>query len=376
MKRIHIAKLVLVWCGCLLTGMLFSARAELLWQAHNPSPKTGNLARLQCGGDGALVAIYNSEPGLAVSTNGTNWTWERTANPRMLVGDAVWGNNIWVVTTASTNSVSNTVVQASADLKNWTATELSTGRYIKRLAFGAGKFWLVGITNTTPAVTFTSTNGVNWSALSSSSISFDTLSCVTYDATNNLLIAVGALGFSPPIGRVMTSPDGMNWTLRLDNLTNASLRHVRAANGVAMTCGDITTNIYRSTDAINWTRIAVASDVYDYSQFASDTTNWICMDFDGYYIRSTNNGATWGNSLNTGWNAPYYVSGAVYRTNDGRWYGSGYLGLVVSTTNFANPWTNRQSGALSDFKAIAQGAGRLVTAGTGGVIYSSPEGTN
>ncbi len=365
-----------IFVAGLCLAMAFAARSELLWQAHNPSPKTGNLSRLVFGGDGALVALYNSEPGLAVSTNGTNWWWERTANPRARVGDAVWGNGKWVITTPSTNSISNTTVQVSTDLRNWTAIELTTGRAINRVTYGNGKFWLLGATNVVSPVTYASTDGANWTLLPPSNLPLEAFTSVTYDPANNLLIGVGAVGVSPPMGRVVTSPNGTNWTVRLDNLTNGTLRNVRAANGVTITCGDISTNLYRSTDGIAWTRVTVAESFYLYNQLASDTTNWLCMDNDGYFIRSTNNGATWNLSGSTGWNPPYYIAGTAFRTNDGRWYGSGRLGLVVATTNFGNPWTNVQSGTLSDFKAIAQGAGRLVTAGTAGVLYSSPEGTN
>ena len=361
----------------LLTLWIFDAKAQLLWQAHNPTPKTGNLARMTVGGDGALVAIYNSEPGLAVSYNGTNWSWQRGVNPLMRIGDAAWGNGVWVTTSPSPTAFTNTVIQVSNDLTNWSGVEFNTVRYIPRLTFGNGKFWLVGVTNINPPQTWTSTDGTNWTKLPTSNIPLTTLLSVKWDPTNNVLIGVGAFGVSPPIGRLVTSPDGYNWTIRIDNLTNATLRNVTAANGVAVASGDITTNLYRSTDATNWTRQTVPLDSFNYAQIACDgSTNWVCMDFDGNYLRSTNNAATWTANGNSGWNAPYYVSSIAYRTNDGRWYSSGYMGVVVSTTNFVNPWTNYQKGGLSDFTAIAQGAGRVVTAGSSGAIFSSPEGTN
>src|SRR5689334_3277272 len=81
-----------------------SALADVYWQAHCPSPKAGTLNQILVNSNGVMVASYQFSPGLAVSTNGTNWTWERTANPLMAVGSIAYGNGKWVITTPSTNT--------------------------------------------------------------------------------------------------------------------------------------------------------------------------------------------------------------------------------------------------------------------------------
>ena len=137
---------------------------------------------------------------------------------------------------------------------------------------------------------------------------------------NGLFVAVAISGVSG--NRVMTSPDGITWTIRTSAADN-SWWSVTYGNGmfVAITSDSTSTPVMSSPDGINWTlRIGLPSSILTYG-------GGLFLSISGSNVATSSNGVTWSTSTgiySNSWNALAYGAGSFvvlsYETDYGMVY--------------------------------------------------------
>jgi predicted RecA/RadA family phage recombinase len=175
----------------------------------------------------------------------------------------------------------------------------------------------------------TSPDGINWTIRTSAAD--NDWRAVTYG--NGLFVAVARTGTG---NRVMTSPDGINWTIRTSAADN-DWRALTYGNGlfVAVAASGIGNRVMTSPDGITWTIRTSAAD-----------NAW--------------RGITYGNGL--------FVAVT--------WSGTG--NRVMTSPDGIN-WTIRTSAADNAWHSVTYGNGLFVavaTTGTGNRVMTSPDGIN
>jgi hypothetical protein len=163
-------------------------------------------------------------------------------------------------------------------------------------------------------------------------------------------------------GRIMTSPDGTNWTLRATPVNTFLSGLAADANGlVAVGQAGV---MLTSPDGANWT------------QLPSGTTNWIyrVRHLGNQFIAVGQNGTILASPDGTNWTSR--VSGTTRWLNDLTWLADTYYivgtqGAVLSSTNGVN-WSYRGTITEKSLYGVAHHQGKLLAAGVEGAIVRSP----
>ena len=138
--------------------------------------------------NGTFVTVGNR----VIATSSDGATWNVNDSLRGTFTSIAYGNNMWVTTNATGNSI-----VTSTDLENWSIDSSTTGGIVVfSVCYGNGLF-VIGAMNKI----FVSSNGSTWTASSLSSIWDST----TYG--NNLFVL-----WSRTDSAIATSSDGSNWT--------------------------------------------------------------------------------------------------------------------------------------------------------------------
>ena len=174
-----------------------------------------------------------------------------------------------------------------------TTTGLEETRYLKKIAFGAGKFVALG--QMTNGITLISTDGQFWSHVDIGTT--NALRGVAF--VGNMFVAVGEAG------TLTTSPDGSSWTTRSSGVTE-NLNATAHGNGLFLAIGE-NGAITRSADGATWTPAASLTNSHHGIVFGNGTFVAVGSDADsanacgqGVIISSTD-GLSWTNkSIHTG----------------------------------------------------------------------------
>jgi len=243
------------------------------------TPRTsaaGNAWRSVAYGNGRFVAVANSGVGNRVmySDNGTDWTAGVSPADNNWFAVA-YGNGLFVaVAENGTNQV-----MTSPDGITWNLQTSPVGGW-KGVTYGDGLWVAVSRTGTVGNRVMTSPDGINWTARVTPT--FQDINNVTKDREwsavtygEGLFVAVAQSGSTVLNGqqfftlrdRVMTSPNGINWTvsstpiggsLRWNTVTYGDGRFVAVAfSGTPDRKGERA--IY-SNDGINWTQVVTPED--------------------------------------------------------------------------------------------------------------------
>jgi hypothetical protein len=269
-------------------------------------------------GNGLFVAVNDSTTGnrIMTSTNGIDWDLQTTP------GDKAWraityGNGLFVAVAAYETSNS---VMTSPDGITWTFQESAPNYDWHAITYGNGLFVAV---NYYGSEVMTSPDGVNWT-LGTSAIS-SAWTSVTYG--NGLFVAVAHDGTN----RVMTSPDGITWTARSAAAATTWLS-VTYGNGlfVAVACSQVGTScasgsgtgnrVMTSPDGINWTlRTDAAANI------------WMSVTYgNGLFVAVSRSGT--GNRVMTSAHIPYLsLVGTTTQTLSGTMTGSSTLPHVTAS---------------------------------------------
>lgn len=289
-----------------------------------------------------------------------------------------------------------------------------SGLTVRQSTFGFRGVRSAGCVNTAAAPTFDtsvspSANANRW--ISGNSAADNAWQSVAYG--NGLFVAVARDGGTQ---RVMTSPDGIEWTLR--TTPERAWNYVAYGNGtfVAVASFSGTSNYMSSPDGINWTQqtgpnINVNSVVYGNGLFVASATSGdssvperIATSPDGitWTARTGPNGGTMrGVGFGNGTFVAVNVTGAVWSSTDGiawtqrtsaannQWYSVAYGNgtfVVVGITGNGNrvmtspdgiTWTSRTSAANNEWYDVVFGNGLFVAVaqtGTNNRVMTSPDG--
>jgi hypothetical protein len=211
------------------------------------------------------------------------------------------------------------------------------------VAYGNGLFVAVAFTGTGNRV-MTSTDGITWTIRTSPAD--NNWYSVTYG--NSAFVAVAYTGVG---NRVMTSTDGITWTIRTSPADN-NWRGVTYGNGlfVAVAFTGVEDRVMTAPDA------NLTIDTW-YNQISNITNIWT--------IRTTpGNNALYSVTYGAG----LFVAVA----------GTGTGNRVMTSTDGIN-WTLRTSAADNDWRCVAYGNGLFVAVaftGTGNRVMTSPDGIN
>jgi hypothetical protein len=186
-----------------------------------------------------------------------NWTTNQVSTNRFGLTSVVYGNGCYVA--AGSFSDYGAIV-SSEDGFNWTVradggwpNPAGAPTWGLKVNFANGRF----IASSAWGGTAVSTNGTNW-ALGSAP-----LSLYLYGATygNGTYVAVGQLEptFGTTISNIITSPDGINWTLRRSHLSEARvIADVAYGTGGFVAIGASDGYKYRSSGGATWSRTTIA----------------------------------------------------------------------------------------------------------------------
>ena len=286
------------------------------------------------------------------------------------VGASVTGNNsVAIGTGAKVNSPFHL-----GDFKAYTMPIAQ--RVIHTLTYGNGLFVAVLYSGTTPNKVMTSPDGINWTirqavgAIGWHAAAFGIPSTGIYQG-QGLFVALAYDG-TP---RLMTSPDGINWIVR----TTASLDsivwiHLTYGNGYFV-AGSQGTSLAYSSDGITWTTVTVASSYwcvgYGNGIFIALGANTGSLVNRVY--RSTNNGVSWtaySVIADNSWISVTYGNGIFVAVA-----GSG-TGNRIMTSPDGITWTLRSTPADYSFITIAFGNGLFVVSTNANQFMTSPDGIN
>lgn len=202
----------------------------------------------QAGADGLWVA--HSVLQVCTSPDGINWTERLAGTDGWAV--AAFGAGTFVAL-AQSNSITTQKVKTSSDGITWIVGAISD-HFWSSVAFGAGLFVAVS----TDGTVMTSPDGITWTLRAAAAA--NAWNSVTYAASLGLFVAVASSGSG---NRVMTSPDGIAWTIRVSAANNSWVAVTWSASVglfVAIASSGVGNRVMTSPDGINWTIRVSASD--------------------------------------------------------------------------------------------------------------------
>ena len=178
------------------------------------------------------------------------------------------------------------------------------------------------------------------------------LNAVTYG--NGTFVAVGELG------TILTSPDGVTWTIRTSG-TSYGLNGITYGNNTFVAVGD---TILTSPDGVSWTiRSSMTSGGLQGVTYGNNT--FVAVAYSGAILTSPD-GVSW-TIINSG--VPY---------GSGVTYGNGTFVAVGDSAILTSPdgvtWTTKNFSASLSLFAVTYGNGTFVA--VGGTILTSPDGVS
>jgi len=223
----------------------------------------------------------------------------------------------------------------------------------------------------------TSPNGTEWTVQSSAAD--NNWNSVTYGQVNGqgLFVAVASSGTG---NRVMTSPDGITWTIRTsaaDNFwTSVAYGQVGGQGLFVAVAGSGTGNrVMTSPDGITWTsRTPAAALAWNSVTYGQGLFVAVSNSGTGNRVMTSPDGITWTSrtsAADIGWTSVTYGQGLfVAVSNSG-------TGNRVMTSPDGITWTSRTSAANNDWTSVTYGQGLFVAVaitGTGNRVMTSPDG--
>lgn len=306
------------------------------------------------------------------------WT-SRTSTADYDWRSIAYGQGVFVA--VSSGGLIASKVMTSTDGVTWTSRAAANSNQYACIAYGNGRFVAISIGGELQNVMYSSDGGVTWTAVTSGYS--NAWEAVTYGG--GLFVAVASTGS----GRVMTSPDGVTWTLRTAPLNR--WKALTYGNGQFVTVGESSASspIATSTDGITWTQQSspVSEDLYAVTYGAN---KYVALGYGGgnYVALTSTDGVTWGYT--------YTVPAATWRSVC---FGNALFVAVADTgvglaTVMTSPngtvWTEGTSAASNQWYAITNalnifvavsitGTGnRVMTSGAttsvwGTAVYSDPD---
>lgn len=193
---------------------------------------------------------------IMTSPDGINWTLRTTPNDNNWRGIA-WSPELQLLVCVADSGTDR--VMTSITGITWAAVSVSTGNW-QGVCWSAelGIFVAVGSALTGTRV-MTSPDGTNWTLRNSAAD--NTWRNVIWASELGLFVAVGSSGFN---NRVMTSPNGINWTTRTTN--SSGWRDITWSPELKLFCAvadsGIADRVMTSPDGINWTTRTTNNNIW------------------------------------------------------------------------------------------------------------------
>ena len=261
---------------------------------------------------------------------GFTWTSQTGAGT---AGTTEWysvtyGNGLFVAVSDNNGSQG---VMTSPDGSTWTLRTTPIGAWVS-VTYGNGLFVAVGYADATPGDfnrVMTSSNGIDWTIRTAAATNF--WNSVTYG--NGLFVAVS--GDNRNGEQVMTSSNGIDWTSRTAAAYN-EWNAVTFGNGLFVAVSDSVTGsaanrVMTSSNGIDWTARTAA---------------------------------------NKDWNSVTYGGGLFVAVT-----GSGPLNTQVMTSPDGSTWTSRTAAAGGGWNSVTYGGGLFVAVSILGHVMTSPDGS-
>jgi len=259
-------------------------------------------------GNGLFVAVGDN--GLIItSPDGINWT-QRTSPLNSHFTNIIFGNNIFVISV--NDSVNN--IMTSPDGINWTVRQILPNAFVNAMTFGNGKFIVAGSNSNFGGngnyIFSTTTDGVTWTQ----SVSPANITPRDITFGNGLFVIVGqGQNPNPNTGRILTSPDGITWTSRslpTNDFTvfpiSENISSITYGNNLfvaTISSNTIGNSILTSPDGITWTLRKSIVSTWTKIEFFENTfiaiansgTNQLMISTDGinWIAKNTLNSSLW-----------------------------------------------------------------------------------
>jgi len=281
-----------------------------------------------------------------------NWHF-RDSQTTHRINSVTYGNGLFV---AVSGDVGTPAIHTSPDGTIWTKKDFSNVLY--GVAYGNGIFVAVGYGRKI----YTSIDGVTWEERYSGSGSW--LNGVGYG--NNIFVAGGW-------NDLFTSLDnGMTWNKTGPPSESGELFGVAYGNGLFVAVGK--SGYATSPDGINWEVKLFGSwnssnlygVTYGNGTFVAVGSN--TDDFPDGRILTSHDGINW--QIKSFFNDNFILYGVTYDYDNDTFVAVGTGGTIYTSPD-GLAWKKRNSNTLKDFKSIAYGNYTFVTVGQDGVIYQS-----
>lgn len=268
----------------------------------------------------------------------------------------------------------------SPDGITWTTrTSSAEDNQWKSVCWGNGQFVAVG--SNSPGVgthrVMTSPDGITWTARSTPTNPLNptaqlTWISVVWNGTNYVAVANGDDNAASVLNSVMTSPDGITWTIR--SAASADSWSCIAWNGSVLAAVSQTGKVMTSPDGITWT-----------SRTAAAANQWYGLAWgNGVFVATSIDGVS--NRVMTSPDGITWTSRAT--PNYGNWYQVAYGNgqFIAVSQDIANPqsmfsndngatWSFRSAAAANTWMGVTYGNGLFVAVGESGVgnrVMTSP----
>jgi hypothetical protein len=250
--------------------------------------------------------------GTQIMTSPTGSTWTLRTTPTPSVTNAypsiVYSPEIGLIVCGSSGFANTTTaIMTSQDAITWTLrshTSLGTSGQTRQLRAGAwspelGLFVFAGWRSNTTAFTLRSTDGINWTLAELGGSLIRQWQDLIWVPEHSQFVAVANFGTG---NRVMTSPDGVNWTSRTTPVNN-SWESVTYSSDLdlyaAVSANGSQNRVMTSPDGITWTsRTTPATEVaWQRILWSPCWQLFVVVGHSGRHLYSSD-GITWTNSAN------------------------------------------------------------------------------
>ena len=227
---------IILLIGALIPASAFAAPDITVWTSHF-SDGPGNGWKDIAYGNGVYVAVAQSgeTERVMTSSDGITWTLRTPIDEVLPWHSIVFGAGLFVAV-----SLGNDVI-TSPDGITWTRRSLSSGLDWRSVTYGGGLFVAVASNGAVKQV-MTSPDGIIWTSQTGSIIA--TWLGIAYG--NGLFVAVSNSG------KVMTSPNGSDWTTRTYPGSSHSWVDIAYGNSLFIVMGE-DGDVLRSSNGISWT---------------------------------------------------------------------------------------------------------------------------
>lgn len=227
---------IILLIGALIPASAFATPDITVWTSHF-SDGPGNGWKDIAYGNGVYVAVAQSgeTERVMTSSDGITWTLRTPIDEVLPWHSIVFGAGLFVAV-----SLGNDVI-TSPDGITWTRRSLSSGLDWRSVTYGGGLFVAVASNGAVKQV-MTSPDGIIWTSQTGSIIA--TWLGIAYG--NGLFVAVSSSG------KVMTSPNGSDWTTRTYPGSSHSWVDIAYGNSLFIVMGE-DGDVLRSSNGISWT---------------------------------------------------------------------------------------------------------------------------